>query len=196
MNKIRQPQGYSLIELILVMALLVFLGLGTFTLIIASNEATHRMVDRQDQQSQRRVAASYINTRLRQNDKAGAVSLRTDPALPSEALVIEEVYFGEIFENWIYQEDGKLKEIIISPGQERRQDFSYIITEIDFFDVEKDPVLGGLWLSVGHNLETDEGYPSEDVRRLEWFYHIKTEGKTVEGDSLETAQKNRGEGND
>lgn len=196
MNKIRQQQGYSLIELILAMALLVFLGLGTFTLIIASNEATHRMVDSQDQQSQRRVAASYINTRLRQNDQAGAVSLRTDPALPSEALVIEEVYFGESFENWIYLEDGKLKEIIISPGQELRQDFSYTITEIDFFDVEKDPVLGGLWLSVGHKLETGEGYPSEEVQRLEWFYHIKTEETTVEEDSLETAQRNRGEGND
>lgn len=169
-TKINNKNGFSLIELVLVMALLAFLGVGAFTLMMASNQATQRMTETQENQSELRVAASYITTRLRQNDTSGAVSLRSHENLPSEALVIEELYFGEIFENWIYLDDGILKEIIISPGQELREDFSYTIAEIDLFVVELDKELSGIWISVGRNNDSSP-------KTVEWFHHIKSKGE-------------------
>ena len=167
MVKMKNKQGYSLIELILVMALLVFLGVGTFTLMAASNHATQRMIDGQDHQAELRVASSYVTTRLRQHDDADAVSIRSHPNLPGEALVIEELYFGEAFENWIYFQEGQLKEVIISPEQEPRDEFGYVIAEIDTFSVTLDPELSGVWVTISLDAEEKE-------RSVEWFHHLKT----------------------
>lgn len=175
--------GYSLVELILVMALLIFLGISTFTLMMASNHATQGMIAGQDHRSELRIASSYVTTRLRQHDEAEAISIGSHPTISGEALVIEELYYGEKFENWIYYQEGALKEIIISPDQVLRDDFAYIIAEIDSFSITMDPELSGLWVHMSRQGQTKE-------YSVEWFHHLKASEKSAGFSALDGGEAN------
>ncbi|SMP62882.1 DUF4860 domain-containing protein [Anoxynatronum buryatiense] len=128
-------QGHSLTELLLVMALLLFFGTASFTLMAAGNRASQQVIDRQQAQSQLRTAAAYLNTRLRQQDSQNAVTLRPHPETGQTALVLTEVYYGELWETWVYHRDGTLREVQVIPGDPVRDDFSFKIALLDTFEV-------------------------------------------------------------
>ena len=132
---LRRRQGHSLTELLLVMALLLFFGTASFTLMAAGNRASQQVMDQQQAQSQLRTAAAYLNTRLRQQDTQGGITLRVHPETGEKALVLTEDYFGETWETWVYHREGTLWEVQVLPGDPVRDDFSFEIAQVDTFEV-------------------------------------------------------------
>lgn len=103
-------QGYTLVELVLVMLLLALFGVTIMTLIQSGTTAYQKIVDNRDAESDARIAINYLDVRVRQNDERGAITVRQNPLGEGNALVIRERYDEIDYYTWVYFLDGKLYE--------------------------------------------------------------------------------------
>ena len=74
-SKIVEPNGYSLIEMMIVMMLLVLFGLGIFMLAATSSTTYQKLVEDKETAGELRIASSYLMTKIRQNDRMGAIRI-------------------------------------------------------------------------------------------------------------------------
>jgi type II secretory pathway pseudopilin PulG len=138
MNK--KEKGYSLIELMFVMMLLVLFGLTTFTLVISGSNTYKRLTESKNENSELRVAISYVKMEIRQNDTRNSMSIRKNFTgngnSNDNALVIDKTTGKESYEKWIYCSKGKLKEAYVKKGELPKDDLSIEVATISSFDVE------------------------------------------------------------
>lgn len=131
-------RGYTLIELVLVMALLALFGVATFSLVISGSTAYKGIMEKKDSESELRVAISYLDTKVRQNDFKNAVRLKENPAGDGKALVVEETVEGIVYETWIYLSGGKLREVLVETGEPVQDNLGFEIATIEGFNVAYD----------------------------------------------------------
>jgi type II secretory pathway pseudopilin PulG len=134
----KNSSGYSLIELVLVMALLIIFGLSTFTLVVSGSGAYKNILSKKEANSELRVAISYINMRIRQNDSVGSVRVEKSPFGNGVAIVTEEVIDNNTYETWIFWHEGSLRESLIKQGDPVTIDISFVIADIDGFNAKYD----------------------------------------------------------
>lgn len=134
-NKIAAPikaqNGYSLIEMSIVMLLLVLFGLGIFMLAAATTTTYESLVDKKSESESLRIASSYIVTKIRQNDRADSIKIYTNAFDDRDALIVFEAINDEIYETWIYVSEGSLREATVLKGIVPNDDLSFEIAEID-----------------------------------------------------------------
>lgn len=131
--------GYALIELALVIALLALFGVATLSLVVTGSAAYKDINEKKELDSELRVAISYLDTKVKQNDSEGALSLGSNPAGDGRALIVSE-FIGETqYETWIYLSGGKLREVLIEKGEPVLDDLGFEIAEIEGFSAECDP---------------------------------------------------------
>jgi len=112
----------TLIELIMVMTLLVLFGMTIFSLMYTGSDTQKRIEAKKNAQMDARIASSYINVKMRQNDSAGKIELTTffmeDRNDEIFAIIIHEAdFFSDVYyDTWIYVVDGKLYECITDTG--------------------------------------------------------------------------------
>ncbi len=136
-------KGYSLVEMTVGMLLLLVFVTALFTLTASSAGSYERLVNEKEIDTEFRIASSYLTTKLRQNDRAGAVELVMQDNEPKVAIKISENLSGEIYETWIYVADGLLKEVMIPAGMEFDDDFAFVIAEIDKMELlDEENVIG------------------------------------------------------
>ena len=139
---IKKNNGYSLIELLLVMVILVIFGLSTFTLVISGNNAYKNIIEKKTLNSELRVAVSYLDMKLRQGDGLGEIGVKKIPNGYNNAIVIHELVEGETYETWIYFNNGKLREAYILQGTPIVDQNSFAVAEIDGFDIRYNKIDG------------------------------------------------------
>ena len=139
---INKNNGYSLIELILVMVLIVIFGLSTFTLVVSGNNAYKNIVEKKTLNSELRVAVSYLDMKLRQGDGQGEIHVKKIPNGHNNAIVIQELVEGKTYETWIFFNNGKLREAFILQGTPIVDQNSFAVAEIDGFDLRYDKSIG------------------------------------------------------
>jgi len=138
-NKIIYAQnGYSLIEMSIVMLLLVLFGLGIFMLAAATTTTYESLVDQKTESESVRVARSYLITKVRQNDRVGSVKIASNGINNGDALVIFESIDDAVYETWIYVSKGQLREATVLEGVIPNDDVSFEIAEIDRLIVSGD----------------------------------------------------------
>lgn len=100
--------------------LLALLLLGVFAacvlaVLLSGAGAYRRLTGRDDAAYDRRTAAQYLTTRVRQADAAGMVSVRdftgSEPAVSGDTLVLTEVIDGTAYATLVYCHDGYLREL-------------------------------------------------------------------------------------
>ena len=130
-------KGYTLIELILVMFLLLFIALAVFSLTRVGSEAYLRLTSQQSLQSDLRIATSYLDVKLKQNDTAGAVMLARPPFADheGESLKIVRTIEGFPYELWIFHYDGYLYELLTEPDSLVTPDMGNRIVRADDFEL-------------------------------------------------------------
>lgn len=128
---VRKQEGYSLIEMSIVMMLLLLFGLGIFVLAAASTSSYEALVEEKDNNENLRIASSYIVTKLRQNDRFESVEIADKGMGGKDALVIKEVLAGDLYETWIYESKGSLREATVLSGIKPSDDVSFEIADID-----------------------------------------------------------------
>lgn len=129
--KMKSQNGYSLIEMSIVMFLLVLFGLGIFMLAAATTTTYESLVEKKSESESLRIASSYIITKIRQNDRVDSVKIKTNAFDDRDALIIIETINDEIYETWIYVSEGQLREATVLNGLVPNDDLSFEIVEID-----------------------------------------------------------------
>jgi hypothetical protein len=108
-------RGNSLVELVMVMIMMILFGATIYTLIFAGSTTQRKIIDEKNAQTEARVAMSYVNVRLRQNDREGAVAVM--PGEYGNALVIKGGGGEESLDRWILWSDGELREFIVGADE-------------------------------------------------------------------------------
>ena len=131
MTKRRSMSFVALIDvLVLFLFSVVSIGVG-----LSAVKGFQRIEEDRSDISELAVAMSYLHTRIRQNDRSGAVSVRPSPAGESSALVISEQIGQVEYETWIYWHQGTLLESFIQAGDKRVAEVSSPIAEIDGLEI-------------------------------------------------------------
>lgn len=112
MNK----SGYSLIEMVLVMLLLIFVSFYVFTLTETGSTAYLRLTRRQQETADLRTGLSYLDVKLKSNDTDGLVTITADPFSGQPALLINQPIGDELYYTWIYVYDNTLYELFTREG--------------------------------------------------------------------------------
>ncbi len=151
-------KGYAMIELVLVISLLALFGIATLSLVITGSAAYENINGKKELDSELRVALSYLDTKVKQNDSEGALSLASNPAGDGPALVVREIIGETQFETWIYLSEGKLREVLIEKGEPVLDDLGFDIAKIDGFtaefDTEKMLLQLNIWCASGDNRQS------------------------------------------
>jgi type II secretory pathway component PulJ len=147
-----EPNGYSLIEMMIVMLLLVLFGLGIFMLAATSSTTYQKLVEDKETDGELRVASSYLMTKIRQNDRMGAIRIEKSAINSEDALVIEETLGNEVYETWIYVSDGVLREATVLKENTPNDDVSFEVAKVDDvrFGLQDQSIL----ITIEKNLET------------------------------------------
>ncbi len=105
--------GYTLIELVLVLMLLVLVASVVFTLAVSGSQTYLRMNAKQAQEAELRVAISYLDVQLRKHDAKGALSISPDPFDSRPSILITQDIDGQTYLTWLYLRDGYLCELFV-----------------------------------------------------------------------------------
>lgn len=113
-DKRMREQRHSMETVFTMITFLVYaLAMVVFVLLGAS---VYRSVTEQMQIHQaQRTAESYLREKIRQNDCAGAVSIRELQG--RQVLQIEETIQNQKYRTYIYVEDGELRELFLPAGK-------------------------------------------------------------------------------
>ncbi len=128
----------SNIELIMGLLLLVLFTASFFTLITTGSNTEKRILEQNEIKANARIAHSYINVKLKQNDKAGKISVKQNPETQNNALIISDVFNGEKYDTWIYYKDGYLLETTALENVPPKDTDAYKIAKIDGFEIKKE----------------------------------------------------------
>ena len=168
-------RGNSLIELIMVMVLLVLFGVTIYTIIYAGSEAQRHIISDKDAEINARIALSYVNVKLRQNDMAGKISVQENPLTGQNAIVIRDYdEQGAPFDTWFFHADDGIYEFIGLEGELPDIDLSLPIIEME---------------GLGYAIAYDEGrrsitctisYPYRDqMEALSTAIHLRSGGMEI-----------------
>jgi|LSQX01.1.fsa_nt_gb hypothetical protein len=140
-------------ETIATLLLLLILGIGIFALAVSSTSAYSRVYEGKSLNSELRVALSFIHMKIRQNDLKDAIRIEENPVNGDPAIVIREEYEDEVYEIWIYQDDGKLWEALMPEGMAPSNELSFEIADVDGLTVKIDQSLLSISVWIDQNEE-------------------------------------------
>ena len=113
----RRREGYTLIELVLVMLLLTFVAVSVFLLTGIGSEAYARLSDGRSRASDLRIALSYMDVRIKKIDGIGRVDTVPAPFGGGQALRLTQSLEGAEYETYLYVDQGYLKELYIRKSE-------------------------------------------------------------------------------
>lgn len=128
-------RGYTLIEMVLVLFLLILVSFFVFTLTGIGSSAYLRLTDWQNRTADLRIGLSYIDVKVRSHDAAGAIAIRPDPFSGNDALVISRSVGEETYLTWIYVYDGSLFELFVRSDASVNPAMGSKITDASSFSV-------------------------------------------------------------
>lgn len=142
-QKTKNKKGYSLVELVLVLFLLLLVSSLVFTLIGAGSQAWLRLSAAQTQRADLRTGLSYVDMQIRKMDRVAAVTLTTDPFQDEPAILLTgtiknpTIAGQDQYQIWIYVADGMLYELYATPGQVLQPGYANAIVTMQSMQVTK-----------------------------------------------------------
>lgn len=128
-------KGYSAVEWFMVMGLLMLFSIAIFILAASSSNTYQQLIEAKEDDTELRIATSYVMTKLKQNDAFESIQVVDRLDLEYSAIMISELLLGEVYETWIYWSDGSLREATIMKNGKLDDDLSFVISNVDAFDV-------------------------------------------------------------
>lgn len=110
----KRRRGYTLIELVLVLMLLVLVSGVVFILAASGSQTYLRLAEKQNQSTDLRTGLSYLDVQIRKHDTQGALSIRSGPFDSQPSLVISQEISGQLYLTYIYLHDGYLCELFVA----------------------------------------------------------------------------------
>lgn len=110
--KNKKNDGSRSVQFLFTVLLLLFLSMSALFTILFGAKIYENISNRMNENFTSTTALSYISNKVKQNDKAGMVSVESVQGTPVLKLV--EVYDESVYNTLIYCKDGKLKELFSS----------------------------------------------------------------------------------
>jgi len=123
-------KGSSSTETILTMVLLIMFSLVTLSLVVSASGAYKESENEINNQSDIRIAQSYLYTKLRQNMEAEKITLEEFDIIEGSALTITERINGEDIKTVIFVHEGFLREGVYFDIDEFNPISSFEITKL------------------------------------------------------------------
>lgn len=139
MTYLKNKKGYSVVEFVFIVALLMIFGFTTFSLLIAGSESYENISKRKEVQSELRLASSYVNMKIRQNDVEGVLSVVKNPYNLTDSLLIKEIFDKKEYHTWVYFDKGRLWEATLEKGMILTTDVSFPIAILERFEMTYQP---------------------------------------------------------
>jgi len=130
-KKIKSTYGRTMTEVIIVMVLLILFSVSALTLVATGSDSYVNIINKNETNSNLRVAQSYIHTKLRQNFERNAVYLKKFPDVDGNCLVIKDGYSNVSYETVIFLHEGQIKESLLIDGVDFNPEESFPIIEVD-----------------------------------------------------------------
>lgn len=133
MKKIRINKS---IEVFLVVLLIMAISISAAVLMNAGRNTYKRILDNGNSLENARIALSYLNMRIRQNDTRGAIEFSESWIEGNDALLIKHSGLEEGMITYIYYSDGALREIYTWVDNVPEPDNNEVIVELSGMEVE------------------------------------------------------------
>ncbi len=121
--------GSGILEILFLSALLLLFGLTTYALVAVGGDGYQRVLNKRDQNSDLRVAMSFLVNRVRQADTMDGVQLRAyeDRVI----LVLPTREEDEVLETRLYLHDGYLYEAYVPAEAEFNPQDGDVVSPVD-----------------------------------------------------------------
>lgn len=113
-GKYGSDSGRDMTNLLFTLLLLCAFAVMALIVVMTGADAYKRISADMSANSDLRIPLSYVASKVRQGDQAGAVSVV--PREDTSALVIESSDGDADYETWIYEYDGRLCEVTVEEG--------------------------------------------------------------------------------
>ncbi len=143
-NRLKRCSGRTRTEVMAVFFLMLILGLSVFSLATAGSEAYRKTEASREAQGEVRLALSFVQMKLRQSDVLGAIGVAPNPVNGEMAIVLTEWVDENIYETWIYHDEGWLREALILSGEAFDNGYAFPVAEIDGFVIAVNEAGSGL----------------------------------------------------
>ena len=134
-NRLKNNRGFSLVEVVFVMALLAVFGAATYALVAVGGDTYERVVSNRDVNARLRTAASFIGMRMRQNDEYGAVGIEKG-GICGDMLVFTQDIEGTENKTYVYMYEESLYEASIGEGVEFTPEAGFEICRISGLEID------------------------------------------------------------
>ena len=121
----------SIVETILVTIILIFFSIAIFSLIAAGSDTYKKIIDNKDDLSQARVALSYVNVKIRQNDTSNNVYISDNIFSKTDTLVIRHSGELEGMITYIFYDNGVLWECFVQDDIKPEKEMAMKISVVD-----------------------------------------------------------------
>ena len=102
-------------DTVLVLVLFGVFAVCILAVLLTGADAYRRLAERDEISYDRRVAAQYLATRVRQADEAGCVAVESIDGV--DVLILREEIEGEHYETRVYCYEGYLRELFAGEGE-------------------------------------------------------------------------------
>ncbi len=121
----------ELYENIIVMLYTIILAVTTVVVVLYSRDIYSKINKDNTKIENMEVATSYLNVKIRQNDKSNTINVQNIESINEPALFISK----EENDIWIYEYNGYLVEENSAKGEQPKQAEYFEIAEISSFDI-------------------------------------------------------------
>lgn len=128
-------RGSSSTEFILTMLLLILFSLATISLVVSASGAYRGSEETIEDESQIRVAQSYLYTKFRQNMEVNRISVESLPGVEEKGIVITDTVLGEDIKTIIFHHEGYLREGVFLSNTEFNPTSSYPIASLEKLNI-------------------------------------------------------------
>ncbi|MFV0503923.1 MAG: DUF4860 domain-containing protein [Lachnospirales bacterium] len=131
-------KGSSTLEVVMMMVLLILFAGAIYTMIYATSITQSSIQSEKEAQSNSRVATSYMNVKIKQNDRQNKIVIEKNPITDENALVIIDEFGDGMYNTWIYLEDGILQEQLVTTGFTPESGLGFEIAELTSFNITQE----------------------------------------------------------
>lgn len=126
---------HHMTDLLFTLALFCVFAASALMVVLIGANVYKSTVRQMDDGFTERTSLTYVATKLRQNDTAGAVHL--EELAGGSALVLDQTVDGVTYQTWIYHYDGALRESFVEAGSPVEPEFGWHILDVAGFGVEE-----------------------------------------------------------
>lgn len=126
-------ENKHMVDVLFVLSLFCVFAFSALMLVIIGANVYKKTAEHMDTNYASRISYAYLSEKIRQNDRADALSVGSYG--DGDALIISEEINGKVYYTYLYQYDGKLRELFTGTPDTLRPEAGQAIMDCSSFSV-------------------------------------------------------------